>query len=130
MIAKGLRDILVADSAVSGLLVDRVYPGGLPQGGGFPAVSISMVSGGGIPTIEGRGLTRTVRMQVDCWAETPDDADALAKAVRIALDGYIGPLDEDHAQAVLLANEQAFEEPEVDLHQVALDFMVTVQEPA
>lgn len=74
------------------LLKDRVSRAGgrvewlsLPQAGRLPAVALQLISARRTQTLEGPdGLVESI-VQIDCWALTYTDCDALARQVVAAL---------------------------------------------
>lgn len=112
---------------VTALVVDRVYPVRLPQGGDYPAITYSKVSGGRIRTMGSNEAAANPRVQVSCWGKTYADAKGLANAVRIALDRFSGTLGGSGGvavSAILLENELDLDDPETKLYHVPLDFLV------
>lgn len=45
-----------------------------------------------------RLAVRTATIQVNCWASTPDQVDAIAELIITLLDGQIGPYDSGQSQ--------------------------------
>lgn len=93
MIGENLAEYLYSVSALTALVSRRIYPLAMPQEPTLPAVTYTRVSttrpatiGGGKP-----GLSMT-RFQIDCYGSTYAAADAVAEAVRGALQGYQGTL--------------------------------------
>jgi len=94
----GLRALLLGDadiasavdSGASASLRYRIFALRLPQGELRASIVYSRISGQGDHHMQGpSGLARP-RVQVDCWAQTADAADALARKVKARLDGYRG----------------------------------------
>lgn len=86
-----LRAVVLGSPEVVAVMGDRWYPGGVfPQGVVYPAAALTVVSRPGQHTYGGvEGFTRN-RVQVDCLAETADEARKLANAIRLRLDGFRG----------------------------------------
>lgn len=85
-----LRDFLLADATVSGLVSTRVYPLRLPQKPTLPALVYSRISGVRIEQLNGVASAAEPRYQIDAWAVTLAGAQALGKAVRQRLENYNG----------------------------------------
>lgn len=97
--------ILTEDSGVSALIGTRVYPLVIPQNATLPTVVYQEISS--VLTHQMRpmiGLTRA-RYQFWCWAATYTGADALAEAVRLALDGYSGTANNVRIDSIQLQDE-------------------------
>jgi hypothetical protein len=98
-----------------------VYRAPLPQKSALPAITYQRISTVRGYAHDGDELLLTVRMQVDCWAATPDDADTLAEAVTGALSGY----SDDYAQRIEVADDREFGEEEVDIGRRIVDLLIT-----
>lgn len=85
-----LRDFLLADATVSGVIGTRVYPLRLPQKPTLPAVVYSRISGVRVEHLKGVSSASEPRYQIDAWAANVAGAQALGKAVRQRLDHYVG----------------------------------------
>jgi hypothetical protein len=118
----GMRARLLASPGVTGLVDTRIYPKRLPQGAPLPAIVYERISRmaenfhGGPPSLI------HPRVQVTSFAGTYDGAKALARATRLALDGYSGPLGASNqipSATILLIEEIDHLEPETQ------DFMRT-----
>lgn len=105
-IEEATRDILVADSTVTGLVSTRIYPQVLPQGATLPAIAYQMVSSAREHAHDGaaQDLSRP-RLQWAAHAATYSAAKAVAKAVRDALAYYHGSTGGIKIDAVLFENE-------------------------
>lgn len=91
-----LRALLLADASVSALVGGaRVYAGLVPQGVTSPSVVQNLISEGSDYHMAGSSGLGQARVQVDCWATTPDAAVALANAVMDLLSGYRGTVGPD-----------------------------------
>lgn len=96
-IEAAVYDILKSASAVTALVggtsAPRIYPLGIPAGKTGAAVVYQQISSIPTHTCDGDGDLRTDRIQVNCWSPqggSPDDARALAEAVRTALAAASG----------------------------------------
>jgi len=114
VIDQGLVALLAANAGVAALLktggAGSIFQGVVPEDiAQYPCIGYQFVGGRSDPTLTTSGMQRS-RVQLDCWATTPDLAKQLADAVRQALNGYQGLLtDGTLLQAGLLIN------PGVDL---------------
>ena len=89
-IRPAIRAALLADPAVVLLADERIFTLLAPQGERRPCIVFTRVSELEGATLAGPdGLVET-RVQLDCWAETPDEASALAEAVRARVQGLAG----------------------------------------
>lgn len=135
MIQEAVRSLLVAEVKVSQLVGNRIYgpgPSGLlPQNAAMPAVSISRLPGAAQPMhLKGRGI-RPVRLQIDSWAATGDEAWKLARAVDGRLVGFAGLVDDCEINVITQAGGPGdFPEPDLGLHRVTADYFVSTAEAA
>jgi hypothetical protein len=80
MMQSALRDRLLADATITGLVGTRVDWDVRPQGKALPAITLAMVD----ERDQGMGgaqVTRNTIIQADCWASRAIDSHTLAEAV-------------------------------------------------
>lgn len=87
------RALLVADAALTALVSTRIAQNGVPQGAVFPLVVFTASHN---PTygLDNTLLDDEVTFNVQCWAATALQADAVADAVDAALAGSSGIVTE------------------------------------
>lgn len=124
MIESDLRTFLLAQPAVSALIVDRLYPARLPQGATLPAVTYQRIAGTPVISHDGASDLARARFQFDCWAETYDAMVGLAKAVRVALSGHRGYMGTNPATAAGVLNQIDFPESEPVLWRRMIDAVI------
>lgn len=110
-------EIIAALSGGSPTLVgDRIYAHVLPDGVAMPAISFSRVSTVAQNHLTGHGGLDLVRVQVDSWAATYDEAKSVAAEVRQRMQnaGFKG----------LMANEFDDFEPDTKRYRVSTDYTV------
>lgn len=95
---------------------DRIYAHVLPDGAAMPAVTFGRASTVAMNALDGWGGRDLVRIQVDSWATTYDDAMNVAAEVRQRMQdaGFKG----------LLANEWDDFEADTERFRVSADYMV------
>lgn len=79
-----LYTLLTAAPAVTALAAQRIYPDALPEKTTYPALVFS-VDRAPIYTISGHNCGADATAEIECWAKTRSDANALAAAVEAAL---------------------------------------------
>lgn len=104
-VEKAIRSILVDDGTVAGLVGNRIYPLVRPDGTGSPAITYQQISGFRDHVMTGPSGFVESRFQLNCWADTYAEADALADAVRSAVDGYSGTKESVVIQGIHLVDE-------------------------
>lgn len=119
-----LLSLVREDPAVAALVARRVYWDERPQGKPLPSITLQVISKVGGHTLDAPEDLKVARVQVDCWARSSDEADALEGAVEATLDGYRGGA----FQGVFLENTRGSREggtTEADRpFRVSMDFMV------
>jgi hypothetical protein len=136
----GLRARLIDDASVAALVDSgasadpryRIFPVRLPQGELRASVVYSRISGLGDHHMEGAsGLTRP-RVQIDCWAQSANAADELARLVKARLDGFRGdilwgddsPEEAIKVQGIFFESEREFYDDVAKLYRVSHDYFV------
>ena len=112
-----IRTFLLADGTISGLVGTRIFPLKLPQAPTFPAITYQMISGGRSHTYGGAVGLASPRFQFDCWGATYLQAEALAEALRIRLDGFSGAMGASPSTVV----QGVFFQDERDLYEDGAD---------
>lgn len=106
MEAKALYGRLTAVSGVTDLVSTRIYANAAPAGIRSPYIVYQQISGPRVHTCDGPlNLTRS-RYQITCWSDDQyDDAEAIAEAVRVALDGYSGTVAAVVVRQIMVIDE-------------------------
>ena len=86
-----LYALLVAASPVTSLVGTRITPGIASQGTTVPYITYHLTSTVNTNPIDTNAkIAANTGIQVDCWADSPDTATAIADAVEVALTtGYV-----------------------------------------
>ena len=125
----GLRTILINDTAVAAIVAARISPTHLKQSETIPAITYQRVSTGREYLIhEGPIGQVSSRIQYACWAETDTEAEALADAVRLALDGYSGLSGSMTIESVNSEGQWDFYDEKRELYCSYLNFLVQYKE--
>lgn len=82
--------ILLGDATVTGLVGDRIYPVYVPQGVSGSAITIQLISAPRVSSFDGPGGLVFSRYQFNAWGATYGNIEQVLKAVRLAIDGYVG----------------------------------------
>lgn len=131
-IRPGLFAFLAADSVINPLVttggISRIYPIRLPQGEKLASLVYTRISGQGDYTMQGAsGYTRP-RYQIDAWAPSAGAANALASAVKDALDGFKGAMGTGanaiDVQGVFCADQRESYDDVVQLYGVSRDYFI------
>ncbi|MBR9765333.1 MAG: DUF3168 domain-containing protein [Rhodobacteraceae bacterium] len=89
-----LTALLLADPDLQARVADRIHWGRPPaHAAGFPCLNLTMVSAPVTYTLDGEAELRRATVQLDAWAQTASEAEALRWEVRSLLSGYRGARD-------------------------------------
>ena len=80
-----LYAILNAHPGLAGLVADRIYPGALPEGAGYPAIVFARTDTQGIDTLHGSRIAEDVTLSVQAWGSGRTQANAVGDQIRAAL---------------------------------------------
>lgn len=103
---EAIRTRLLATTAVTTLVGNRVYWGSRPQGGLLPDVVLMRISGAPIYTDDGEADLASARIEAQCYAHTY----ASAKAVGRAVSGSLSAFFNTYFRNILLDSERDFRE--------------------
>jgi hypothetical protein len=126
-IETGLYSELTGDAGVSALVSTRIYPLQVPQDVAMPAVAYQQISGSPEYAHDGDSGLNWARFQFTCQAETYAGAKALAVAVKAALSGASGTMDDTTVDVILIDNETDWRSEGFDIPVVRVDVMVWYQ---
>jgi hypothetical protein len=115
MIEEDIYSDLSGFAGLSALISTRIYPLRMPQGGTFPAVVYTRVSGSRINNLDGENI-QNPRFQVDCWAESYSAAKAVAAQVESAFAAA-------SFTSVLIADRDDRDDT-TEIYRVSMDFSV------
>lgn len=102
--------------ALKDLVSDRCYPLMMPQNPVLPAIVYSRQASDPQYRLEGGSSLSQVRMQIECYAKTYDEAKAISADVRSAM--------EEASFKGTMIFDTDFYEPDVKLYRVIHDFYV------
>lgn len=87
MIQQQIFTVLSGNEAVTDIVGTRIYPLRIPQRGSLPAVVYQIITTDPVNSLDGDSGLDLLRLQIKTWADKYEDAQALAVAVRNALNG-------------------------------------------
>lgn len=112
---EAIRARLLASGAITALVTARIFPLRLPQKAVFPAIVLVRVSGIRATPLKGAASSARPRIQVDCWAQTSDQAAALGALCRQQLENYSGSYTDNSVSPATTITVQTVFEEEHDL---------------
>lgn len=108
------------------LCESRVYRLTLPPAAQLPAISYQRISTVRGYAHDGDDQLPVVRLQLDCWAADPDEADALVDSVVATFTGY----SDDTLQRVQVEEDREMDEPDSSAYRRTVDLLVAYAEAA
>lgn len=111
---------LLASSAVTALVGERIYELRVPYTAPMPAITYQKIDAGYFSTLTRSLSIARPRIQVNCWADTPDVAREVAQAVRASLDGY----DANGVSAMILDAHVLPVSPDISRAGIAQDYAI------
>jgi hypothetical protein len=98
--------LLLADSAVSALVADRIGAATLPERMARPNITYQLISAQRVNANDGPAGLVFATIQVSCWADAHKTAKQVAAAVRERLNGFTGSAGGLTVQSLLLDDER------------------------
>jgi hypothetical protein len=132
-IRPALRAFLLADNAIAQAVGGtRIYPTVMPQGVKATSLVYNVISEVTNHTMGGPSGLVAIRMQLDAYSPNPDDADALARAVKKLIDGFSGPMPDGNSsppddvvvQGIFSETARTDFHPDAELHRVSRDYII------
>lgn len=128
---KAIRTLLLAAAPVTALVVDRIFPGELPQNTVLPAIGVTHISTVEHPTIDASAAYKLVQTRIECTALAKDYASvkALINAIRGACNyahGAIGGVTVNSIRRDMVGPDMR--DSDLTVFGQTVDFIVTWQE--
>lgn len=102
-------------ASIAALVEDRVFPDVAEENSKYPYVTFQEIGGQPVHHLNGVANISDTHIQLDVWATTSKSRRQVAKALRMALDKYRGPMGSLNCLLITLENRAAtFEEPDED----------------
>ena len=124
---EGLFYYLDNHAGLSTEVDSRIYPQLLPQRPTLPAVVYHRISTPRLAALE-RSFLPQGRFQFDCWAETFQEAKAVAAQVKLALDVYSGAMGDETVEVSLIDDERDDYEPETKRWRSMVEVVIWYEE--
>lgn len=128
-ILSAMVTFVLASSEVTTLVGTRLYPERLPAGSTaepttMPCITYQLIDEPLITTHDLKVICRA-RVQMDVWGGTYKSAHATAEALSTLLHGYRGAWGDFVIGNVMRKAKRDQSEPDVELHRVVQDFIVS-----
>ena len=129
LIEEALVSKVTNDAGVSALIANRFYPVKLPQKVTLPAMTCRRISGSRVHSLNGSSGLASPRFQFSAWAKKYTEAKDIAEKLRLAIQGFRGTVLGVRIDAILFESDQDFYEDDLEIHQVASDYIIWHAEP-
>ncbi len=116
---------LLTISAITDIVVARIYIHDLPQEATFPAITYHRISNVKTISQDGDSNLDNDRFQFSCWSYTFVEITTLVDALETALHCYKGAMGDMTAGSSFLENKPSIFEPDTKLFHVPVDFKIT-----
>ena len=133
MIEESLRQELLADATLTGLVATRIYPGHRPQGTAEPAVTLRLARRTPLEDLDGCiGIDQSL-MQIEAWATDYATAHQVTAAIVDVLEDFMGTMGSAEQTTVedcqRIVEQDALLPPadgsDTPLHYVPIQFLIT-----
>lgn len=126
---EALLNYLGTDGAVTALVGERIYWKRRPQGSDLPAIVCARITGGYGHTLDGGSGHAQPIVQISALGLSNTSAEAVAEAIREAMQGLSGTWSGVLVTSVILRNEIDLDQPDqvggdVGTHEIALDYEI------
>lgn len=122
-----IYNLLKDDASVGALIGDRIYPGIIPDGVTYPAVTYSELSQVFDETKDGPLPTGQHGFDVDIYAYEYAGAQSIASAIKSALDWYTGTVNTVVIERIRLIDQTDLPyEDEKELFHIAQEYSIRV----
>ena len=128
MIESALLTQMLATSALTNLVGQRIYYSNAPQHVDKPYIVFFKISGKRDQTQTAAMAFCNASIQFSVFAETYTSAKAVAAQIQALFQSYSGTLSSTHINAAFYDNETDFYEQDTQLHHIALDFSFCYEE--
>lgn len=104
-IDQDLETFLASQATIAAIVGKRIFQDFPIKGAQLPRIVFSEVASVNHNSLGGAGDTRETTWQIDCQSTSREGRRELAKAVRNALNGYLGAMGDTNEVAIELVNE-------------------------
>jgi hypothetical protein len=121
-------DYLLGCPGVAALVSRRIFPDYFPQSEQLPAIAYTLEDDSSQQTLQGPSGMRAAIYQINIWAETRREVMAVARELRLALDGYRGAFKDIPIIGAFLDSLSRERDSDTGAYCVSLRFTIHYQE--
>jgi hypothetical protein len=125
---EALVDYLLGCPGIAALVARRIFPDYFPQDEQLPAIAYTLEDDSSQQTLQGPSGMRAAIYQINIWAETRREVMAVAREVRLALDGYRGTFKDIHIVGSFLDSLNRERDSDTGAYCVSMRFTIHYQE--
>jgi hypothetical protein len=115
-----LRNLLLADTGITGIVNTRIYPLQLPLDCTLPAIGIHRISN----PIDHLTDVGTPRFQISVWTENYKQSQQLRDIVIDCLNRFRGIQDGVHIKRIVYLEATDMYEDKTDIYHIPIDFKI------
>jgi len=121
-----LRSLLTTSTSIAALSSNRVYQNHLIQAATYPAISYNRISTVYTSCMGTDVANVAARFQIDCWDDDPTGVNALAMAVKTAIQRYGSTSGTVVIETIFIDDHYVVEQEDLDenLYRVSIDAIV------
>jgi hypothetical protein len=125
---EALIDYLLGRPGIAALVAKRIFPDFFPQSEQLPAIAYTLEDDSSQHTLQGPSGMRAAIYQINIWAETRREVMAVARELRIALDGYRGAFKDIPILGTFLDSLSRERDSDTGAYCVSMRFTIHYQE--
>ena len=121
-IESDIVNYLLAQSEITDVVSERVYPTQLPENSELPALMYIRIGGNRMRTHRGHSQSAT-SLQISCWSKSYGEAKYLSDMLIEKLDNYDGYMQSGRV-TIFHQNDRDIYEPDTGLYHIPVDFEI------
>ncbi len=128
-IEKALFDYMSNHASIAGQVSDRIYPDVAPENTDYPLITFTVIAESHVHHMEGASGLVNPSIQIDVWATKVSDRAITSEAIRGAMDGFRGVMDDIEIRNCFLIDKTNFiESPQQGegkpVYRASIDFSI------
>ena len=124
-VEKDMVTYILTRTAITDIIVDRIYYHKLPQTATFPAITFFRVSTPvRVRSQQGDSSLVTARIQYSSWGTTPESVETLADAFEDEFKSFSGTAGSSTVYATIVENRLSMYDSESKYYHIPIDLMI------
>jgi hypothetical protein len=125
---EALVDHLLGRPGIAALIAKRIFPDFFPQSEQLPAIAYTLEDDSSQQTLQGPSGMRAAIYQINIWADARREVMAVARELRLALDGYRGAFKDIPIIGAFLDSLSRERDSDTGAYCVSMRFSIHYQE--